>query len=121
MSLDRKNLGKLGESVAASLIKSQGYKILERNFQTRFGEVDIVALDGDTLVFVEVKTRWSKDFGLPEEAVTPRKLKYIERVAALFRAKNQQLPPGERIDVVAIEVGSDKKIIRKELIRNASG
>lgn len=119
MSLEKKNLGKFGEQQAVKLLKSKGYTILERNFQTRFGELDIVAVEDDTLVFVEVKTRWSFQFGLPEEAITKRKLDSIKKAGQIFRISHDGLPPPERIDVVAIEVDKDKKILRLELIKNA--
>jgi putative endonuclease len=117
----KKDLGKKGEVVAAKLLQREGYKILARNFNSRFGEIDIVAQEGDTLVFVEVKTRWSQQFGAPEEAITPRKLKSIEKAGQMFRIKHPSLPEAERIDVVAIEIDEDGKVIRKELIKNASG
>ncbi|MDP2720695.1 MAG: YraN family protein [bacterium] len=119
--MDKKSLGAKGETIAVSLLRRQGYKILERNFHSRFGEIDIVAQDADTLVFVEVKTRWSKEFGLPEESVGARKLKSIEKVGQYFRLLHPEVPSSERIDVVAIELDNSGKIIRRELIKNVSG
>ena len=116
----KKDLGDFGERVAAALLQKDGYKILERNFHCRTGEIDIVAQDGATLVFVEVKTRWSEEFGPPEEAVTSRKLKSIERAGAYFRLLHPGLPEAERIDVVAIEIDGSGKVTRKELIKNAT-
>ena len=71
MSLYRKKLGKLGEDVACRFLTLHKYKIMDRNFRSRFGEIDIIAKDnqGDILVFVEVKTRMNDIFGLPEESV----------------------------------------------------
>lgn len=68
------NLGKLAEDFAVSLLQGKGYKIIDRNFHSRFGEIDIIAEENETLIFVEVKARWSPKFGVPEEAVTPQKL-----------------------------------------------
>ena len=116
---DKKDLGRRGETLAASFLRRKGYKILARNFQSRLGEIDIVAVDGDTLAFVEVKARWSRKFGLPEEAVNPRKLKAIEKVGDYFRLLHPGLPEAERIDVVAIELDESGKVIRQELIKNA--
>ncbi|HEX7456071.1 MAG TPA: YraN family protein [Candidatus Nanoarchaeia archaeon] len=117
----KKELGLLGEKLAAALLRKEDYKILEKNFQSRFGEIDIVAQEDDTLVFVEVKTRWSKEYGKPEEAIRPRKLKSIAKVGAYYKLLHPGSPEAERIDVVAIELGSDGKVTRKELIKNASG
>lgn len=112
----RRHHGKLGEDFAAKLLQKSGYKILDRNFRTKFAEIDIVALDGDTLVFVEVKTRWSKKYGKPEEAVIPRKLAKIKKASEFFSLTHPNLPKKMRIDVVAIEVEKGKvesaKIIR---------
>lgn len=96
--------GDLGEDFAVRLLKRRGYKIKERNFRTKFAEIDIVALDGDTLVFVEVKTRWSKKYGKPQEAVTPWKLRKIQKAAQFYSLTHPTYPKKLRIDVVAIEV-----------------
>ncbi|OGM75835.1 hypothetical protein A2210_02280 [Candidatus Woesebacteria bacterium RIFOXYA1_FULL_40_18] len=96
--------GNLGENYACRLLQKSGYRIIERNFTSRFGEIDIIALDKDTLVFVEVKTRWSRRFGLPQEAVTPQKLFRIKRTAEYFSLRHPRLPKKLRIDVVAIEI-----------------
>lgn len=101
-------LGKYGEDFACNLLKKSGYKIIARNFRSRFGEIDIIAQDKDTLVFVEVKTRWSKRFGLPEEAVTPQKLYKIKRAGEYFSLKHPTLSKKLRIDVVALEIENGK-------------
>ena len=115
------SVGKLGEKIAAEFLKKEGYKILEKNFQTRFGEIDLVAEDGDTLVFVEVKTRHTDKFGKPEESVTPVKIRKIIKAGQFFRNIGRNLPDLERIDVVAIELESNGKIKRLELIKNVTG
>lgn len=112
--------GQLGEIAASEYLKNKGYKILGRNFRSKFGEIDLVAIDGDTLVFVEVKTRWNKAYGYPQEAVTPRKLRKIARTGEYFKLLNPQTPELLRIDVVAIEV-EDDTVTSLELIKNASG
>ncbi|MEX0621694.1 MAG: YraN family protein [Candidatus Woykebacteria bacterium] len=119
--MDKKDLGAKGEAIAVSLLRCQGYKILVKNFRCRLGEIDIIAQDKDTLVFVEVKTRWSKEFGLPEEAVGKRKLHSIQKVGEYFRMSHKgSLPEAHRIDVVAIEMGIQGKVTRKEIIQNAA-
>lgn len=109
---DTRSYGKLGEEFAVKLLKKRGYKIIERNFRSKVGEIDIVALDpsaastsgGQALVFVEVKTRWSRKYGKPEEAVTPKKLARIKRAGQLYSLSHPTLPKQLRVDVVAIEV-----------------
>lgn len=100
------NVGKLGEDLAVEYLKKKRYQILERNFRIRGGELDIVAIDHNTLVFVEVKTRTSHTYGLPEESITLRKLNFLVRSAKVFRAarsKHGNLPDAERIDVVTVD------------------
>src|SRR3989304_8653337 len=99
-----RKFGLLGEEIARKLLVKKGYKIFTQNFRSRFGEIDIVARDGDVLVFVEVKTRWSKKFGAPEEAVTPWKLAKIKRTAEYYCLLYPDMPKKLRIDVVAIEI-----------------
>src|SRR5690606_10776232 len=69
----RRSLGRWGENLAANHLAAEGLTIIERNWRCRDGEIDLVARDGETFVFVEVKTRRGRDFGAPEEALTPRK------------------------------------------------
>lgn len=109
----KRSFGDLGEDYAARLLKKKGYKIIERNFRTKLGEIDIVTRVGDSLIFVEVKTRWSKKYGLPEEAVTPWKLAKIRRVAQYFFISHPRLPQKGQIEVVAIEVEKGKVISAK--------
>lgn len=108
MVSDKRSFGNLGEEYAMKLLKSKGYDIIERNFTSKMGEIDIVAKLGESIVFVEVKTRWSKKFGLPEEAVTPWKLVKIRRVAQYFMLTHPHLPQRGRIEVVAIEAVQGK-------------
>ncbi len=105
--------GDLGEDFAVEFLKKKGYEIIDRNFRTRVGEIDIVAVYEDTLVFVEVKTRWNKKFGLPEEAVTLKKLEKIKKTGQLFAKQNPNLPKKQRIDVVAIQVMGNEVISTK--------
>jgi len=96
--------GKYGEDLACTYLKKLGYKIIERNFRIRGGEIDIIAIDSKILVYVEVKTRSSYRFGRPEEAVTPWKIKFLERAAKFYRNNRKNLPPQERIDVVTVDL-----------------
>ena len=110
--------GKYGEDLACLYLQKMGYKIIERNFRIRGGEIDIIARDGKTLVYIEVKTRSSHKFGLPEESVNYYKIKFLERAAKFYRLQRSNLPDLERIDVVSIDLSGSKPIIK--LIKNAS-
>lgn len=96
-------LGKIGEGLAEKFLKNLGYKIIEHNYRIRGGEIDIIALDGNTLVYIEVKTRTSHQFGLPEESVTPAKINFLIRAAKFYRANRSNLPEQERIDVITVD------------------
>lgn len=97
-----KSLGEHGENLAAQYLQKKGYKIVERNYRTRYGELDIVCLKKGHLVFVEVKTRRSTRFGLPEESITYRKKEHIKN-AALGYLKQAKMPyAGLRFDVITI-------------------
>lgn len=115
MNLDRKKLGDLGERAALLILQRHSYKIITRNYRNRFGEIDIIALDGETLVFVEVKLRTSFRFGLPEEAVGEKKIEKIKKVGLEFWKKNYPNIKKARVDVVALKFAEGKfagKIIK---------
>jgi putative endonuclease len=102
-SLDpRQQLGLDGEQCAVDALMAQGYVILARRYRTRFGELDIVAREGDTLVFVEVKARRGVAFGLPEDAIHWRKRRRLARLAEAFLTEARLLDVPCRFDVVAI-------------------
>ena len=98
----RKQLGNKGEVEAALFLERLGYKILHRQFRGRFGELDLVALDGDTIVFVEVKTRASTAAGHPTESITLAKQTKITRSALAFLKQQRWLHQRARFDVIAI-------------------
>jgi len=102
MTDDRKSLGRRGETVAISYLKKQHIKILETNFRTKFSEIDIIAKEGDTLCFIEVKTRRSLKKGLPRESVTPSKQKKIILGATQYLKDNNMLNHRVRFDVVEV-------------------
>ncbi|KKR78123.1 MAG: hypothetical protein UU23_C0003G0021 [Candidatus Curtissbacteria bacterium GW2011_GWA1_40_9] len=112
------SVGKFGEDLALIYLKRQGYKIIERNFRIRGGEIDIIAQDNNTLVYIEVKTRTSHAFGLPEESVGYHKLKFIERASKFYRANRKNLPQLERIDVMSVDLSQRNPVF--ELIKNVS-
>ncbi len=104
MSRYKKDLGDFGENAAEAFLIDLNYKILCRNFCVRGGEIDIVALDGDTLVFVEVKTRSSLKFGLPSEAVDYKKIEHMIFAAEEYLAKNPT-DNEVRFDIIEVIAG----------------
>ena len=117
MSKRKQEIGKKGETVAVHYLKKQGYKIIEQNYRSKAGEIDIIAREKKTLVFVEVKTRRSKTYGSPKWAVTPKKKKAISMAALYYLKMTNQAGADARFDVVSILVqGEDTQI---ELVRNA--
>ncbi len=107
-STARMGLGKAGEKEAERFLKKKGYRIVERNYRTRRGEIDIVALDGDTLVFVEVKTRLSHSFGTPQDSVDRTKMAHIIKASKYYITENPALKDHNvRFDVVGITVHKD--------------
>jgi len=109
-------LGVKGEGLAVKFLKKKGYKIIEQNYKTPLGEIDIVAKDGKSLVFIEVKTRESTAYGLPYEAVNTLKKKKIANVALLYLKRFKEIPPC-RFDVVSICYEQDRP--KYELIKDA--
>lgn len=102
MSRKRINLGKRGEEVAAAYLRAKGYRIKARNYRQKTGEIDIICKDGDTHVFVEVKTRQHCEFGHPTEAVTRRKQMQISRTALLYLNIEELLDTPVRFDVIGV-------------------
>jgi putative endonuclease len=100
-------LGESGEDLACAALERRGYAILERRYRTRVGEIDIVARDGDVLVFVEVKTRRTVRYGHPAEAVTPEKRRRVALMAADYLARRRPRASACRFDVVAVTIGVD--------------
>jgi len=96
------DLGKSGEEIALHYLEDKKYKIIAKSFRLFRGEIDIIAFDRKTLVFVEVKTRKSRDFGLPEESVTPSKQQQIKKIAQGFLTKNNLHDVECRFDVISL-------------------
>lgn len=117
MSDKRGDLGSRGEQLAADFLISLGYGILHRNYRRKFGEIDIIAKDGKTLVFAEVKTRSSSLFGAPAAAVTRKKQQQISRVAEDYLARNDLFHLAARFDVLSVIV--DGKEVHIDHIPNA--
>ena len=116
--VNNKTLGERGESIAVAYLKGQKFTIVERNFRCKAGEVDIVAREGKTLVFVEVKTRRTSVYGPPQLAVTSFKQRQISKAALTWLAKKRLFGSSARFDVIAIVV-TDHEVPQIEHIRNA--
>ncbi len=112
-------LGKYCEDEAVRFLKKRGYKILERNYRSRFGEIDVIAKDGNSLVFVEIKSRASPLFGPPQLRVTKKKRENIIKTALSYLKINSMIDAECRIDVVSVSL--DKQNNKIELIRDAFG
>jgi putative endonuclease len=119
--MKRRDVGTLGEKLARDFLRKRGYRILEANYRCPRGEVDIIAEHRDFLVFVEVRTKRSREFGTPEESITDTKKEHLRMVAAHYQQTHDNLPPSWRIDVVAVELDGRGKPSRMELIENAVG
>ena len=114
---DTKTGGKEGELLAMSHLRKAGFEIVEMNYRFGHGEIDIIARDGEVLVFCEVKMRKSDEFGLPEYAITPKKQQQIRRVARGYLFEHEIKEQDCRFDVVAIRMQGGKHLINH--IRNA--
>jgi putative endonuclease len=117
VSLHRVLLGKSGEDLAARELEGRGYAIIARRYRLRRGEIDIIARDGQTLVFVEVKTRAGHDFGAAAEAVTAVKRQRMARLALEYMMRQRLAPCPCRFDVVSIHFDSGEPVV--ELFQGA--
>ena len=114
----RISLGRRGEEAAVDFLRKKGYRIIERNYRSRAGEIDIVAEEGSSLAFVEVKTRRSTHFGLPEEAVSYEKRRHLTRVASGYLTHHHIKEAKCRFDVVSVLM-NENGIKEIQLIKNA--
>jgi len=114
----RVSLGKLGEELACAALRRRGYAIVARRYRTRCGEIDVVARDGATIVFVEVKAKAGASCGTAREAVTPRKRRQVISMASDYLAKHRLDASGLRFDVVAVTIVKGQEPL-VDVIRNA--
>lgn len=117
MGLGRLITGRRGEDEAIVLLKKNGYRIIERNYRCRYGEIDIIARDRETIVFVEVKTRASDRFGPPKAGVDPRKQRHMIAASTMYLTEKGLTDEFARFDVISL-VEKDGKY-QAELIKNA--
>ena len=119
MSSKRKEVGAIGEKLAADFLKRRGYRILQKNFRCREGEIDIIVQKDECLVFVEVRTKKNTAFGTPEESVTLSKREKLISLANAYIQAYDKPPQSWRIDVIAVELTPDNRVSRLEHIENA--
>ena len=113
----RRRTGESGEALAVKFLKKNGYRIIERNYRCKLGEIDIIARDDRGLAFIEVKARRTDEFGGPKWAVTPQKQRKISMVALEYLKETEQMEKKARFDVVAIRLLPDHPDV--EIIKNA--
>lgn len=101
----RQSLGRWGESLAAEYLEKQGYSILSRNYRTPYGEIDLIAeiAHPQTIVFIEVKTRRTRDFGMPEDSVNSRKQNHLLSAVEHYLQQHPEFNGATRVDVIAIQ------------------
>lgn len=119
MDRSRLNIAKIGESLASEHLKARGCKILVQNYRAKRGEIDLIVQDGEFIVFVEVKTRRSLQFGLPQEAVTIQKQQQISKVALAYLQAQNLLDAPCRFDVIAIHLSPQLELLKLEQIESA--
>jgi putative endonuclease len=123
MTLPKKELGAKGEEIAVRYLKSRGYRILERNYRIKLGEIDIIAEQGADLVFIEVKTRSDTLFGSPFDSVTAAKQRQLSKVALEYIGKRGGHNRPARFDVVGVQLKSENAArsqdAKIELLKNA--
>jgi putative endonuclease len=109
-TLTRAEIGAMGEQLAVDHLKSLGLRVLDRNWRCRYGELDVIAVDDATrtVVFVEVKTRTSDQFGGVAQAVTPAKVRRLRRLAGLWLAGQDGSWAALRIDVIGVRIGQQR-------------
>jgi len=116
-------IGKLGESYAEKFLQTQGYEIINKNFYTRFGEIDLIAINrashSSQLIFIEVKTRTSDVFGLPQESITYKKrTKMLKTALHFINSSTQNLPRIWRMDALAVKLTKNLKLIEIKHFKN---
>jgi putative endonuclease len=115
----QKRIGKIGEQIAADYLADNGYQVMDRNFTVPYGEIDLVAFEAEIVVFVEVKTRTSTTFGLPEDSVTAAKLERMHNAAILWLQAHPDIPDDWRIDVIAIQIDHQHNVLDLQHFINA--
>ena len=119
MQRSLQNIARIGETFAAEHLKAQGYKILTQNYRYKRGEIDLIAQQEKSIVFVEVKTRRNIKYGLPQHAVTPQKQRQISKIALAYLQSQNLLDTPCRFDVIAIYLSPQLKLAKLVQIESA--
>ncbi len=120
MTMMRRRRGQIGEAAAAAFLQEQGYRLIKRNYQCPLGEIDIIAQDGDELVFVEVRARSSSAFGTPQETIDWRKRQRLRHLASYYLSRHgTQGNRPCRFDVLAVRLDRSERVKKIEHIRGA--
>ncbi len=119
MTASRRRLGRKGEDIARRKLESDGYSVLHANYRVGRLEIDLVAEKDGVLVFVEVRTRKGRGFGPPEESITPAKQAHLVDAAQAYLLANGATTRDWRIDVVVLNLGSNGRVLRLDVIENA--
>ena len=115
----RSRLGTSGESAACAFLKGEGLEVRERNYRCRWGEIDIIARQGDTLVFVEVRSRRSLSYGAPQESISVRKVQRLIATAETYMQSCPDIPDHWRIDLISVLMGRTGEVERVEHLPHA--
>ena len=115
----RRALGDFGERIAAQHLLAKGYRIRERNFRTREGEIDIIAERGDLLAFVEVRCRRGAAMGTAVESLTPAKQRRLVALAEAYAQDREDVPDERRIDVIAVDLAADGRLLALQHLEGA--
>lgn len=119
MGYSRPDIAKIGESAAAEYLIAHGYEILAQNFRFQRGEIDLIVKQDDRIIFVEVKTRRSLKYGLPQYAVTVKKQRQISKIALAYLQAQNLMDVPCRFDVIAIQLSPQCDVLRLEQIQSA--
>ena len=103
----KKDFGKKGEEIASKYLNNNGYEVIKQNFRCKLGEIDLIAIKNNTIIFVEVKTRSSTKFGTAEQAVDSKKKRHILRTSQVFLTKNELNNCNLRFDVISVYMNGD--------------
>lgn len=103
----KQDFGKKGEEIASKYLNDNGYEVIKQNFRCKLGEIDLIAIKNNTIIFVEVKTRSNTKFGTPEQAVNSNKRKHILRTSQVFLAQNRLNNYDLRFDVISVYMNGD--------------
>ncbi len=118
--MNKRKRGAIGEDLAAARLQQEGYTILDRNVTLHHGEIDIIAKEGKTIVFIEVKTRWSTAYGTPKEALTKTKQQILVRTALHYLTNHDKMKEEYRFDLISMLLDEKNRIQEWEHLKNVT-